>query len=338
MYQRHQTEMAQSATKDQDEALFFGLDRRRKVPEESLKSPPFVRIVRLVVEKPCCEPWNTKQGTCFLVKCDQADDYWRYVTAGHVLFCARHGRFAESVKLVSSSGTGIVTLTRGASDSAPGWYAVNEKFIETSGDDSAYRQHDFGMVAVEKSKVPRELTESGGFSVCSSVPTKRENIRICGYPVTVRRKVVEELYDHEGAITRLDRYHDIPTPCCLWEHRVDTSGGQSGAPVYNRHDVFGIHIGWGSDSPNSEVADRNLAVVLNDKLWDGMLKGGILKKAGKDVSSVLTGSRNFSQRVRMSMPMHVSTRTRVYVRDVYGVYIQVVVCLFVCVLVCPCDT
>ena len=304
--------MARSSNRDQDEVVFTKTgDERSKVLKEDLKLPPYVRIMRLVVEKQCCRKdfgvWS--QGTCSLVKCDRPDDYWRFTTAGHVLFCRFHRKFADSVELLSASGTSIVTLTRGASDTAPGWYAVLTKFIKTSrrsDDDSSYRAHDVGLVTVKRSMVPRELTKYDGFSVCSSVPTEQKGVQICGYPAEVRGTPTELQYRHYGTITLLDCYHGIDTSSRLWEHWGDTSPGQSGGPLFIGDVQFGIHIGPGTKLPDSEVKDRNLAVVLDDKLCEDMFEGAILTQAGKGVSSILTGvvAKCF-HKVKAALPRYV---------------------------------
>ena len=341
--------MAQSAsavdpprnTGQQDEQVCFpGADRRRKVSDlaKSLSSVPYLHIVRLEVWKRCCEQ-PLKQATAFLLDGGEDSEYCHYATAGHVLACVTHMRYATEVSIFSAADDKevLAKIRIGQSDQ-PGYYVANPSYVEVIQDQSKCRAHDFGVIAVRRDEVKPKFIRAPCFRAPSELPENRACL-ISGFPAVMDETTRpppqnKHMYEHGGDLHYLDSYHHYPVP--LWKHFIDTSGGQSGSPVLLRDDptvVLGMHIGYGTESAHSVEATCNLAVVLTQEIVGKMLAGFGTQRGTQDVElairllsawlSLMHGCRFLPPTYRLSMMPSLSKNA-------------IFMCVRACVCVCVC--
>ncbi len=91
-----------------------------------------------------------------------------------------------------------------------------------------------------------------GWMGFGTVPTSYNNFNVTGYPATAPGETTPNnyyMYTHSGAISGLD---DSGT---MFYYSIDTSGGQSGAPLYNDGQlVYGIHVQGGENNKATKIS------------------------------------------------------------------------------------
>ncbi len=171
---------------------------------------------------------NVYRGTGFLI----ADDV--VVTAAHCLYSEEYG-WATNVTVRPGRNGALIPFGLATSKSV----AVSKEYYANF--DSNY---DWGAIRVHKSFVG----EPGAFNLKVFENTGSViNARISGYPAEVASKKLSttKQYEMSGTVIPLGDYRFFYT--------IDSSGGQSGAPILNENnEVIGIHTS-GSDLMNSGV-------------------------------------------------------------------------------------
>ena len=150
----------------QEVCLIKGKDRRKNLSEAPNFNPdtiPYRYIFRLETYLDCCFEWN--QGTAFLTIADDRPTHCFLATAAHVLFCREHGKLGSHVKIFTSPAPGgarqhkspVHEVYRKTWNDKESWYAVSPSYRVKTCDkthDQRTDIHDFGVVAVQKGKMP----------------------------------------------------------------------------------------------------------------------------------------------------------------------------------------
>ena len=284
----------------QNEAYGFGdLRDSRVVVQKSENYEYYYHVLRVEVTMPCCSfqqvPGMALKlargpggGTCFFIKVDEGFLY--FLTAAHVLFCPKrgHGQAADTIELYVGGDDGplIATLRPGLDGSqSDGSYAKICPAFSRHWEDEVQRQsHDYGIIRIALSSVKlADADAQQAFKRPKFHPETRNRpllerisrsvlgmpeiiCTVIGFPGNdgAGAKRQKNMFKSSGEITFLKTYKGKPAR--LWEHRIHTDEGQSGAPVFRDVDgtVFGIHIGHclGEVVP---VPSHNLAVVIDDR-------------------------------------------------------------------------
>ena len=263
--------------------IFSVEDPRTEVRGDDLRRAPYKHIVAVVVDKRCCAPRGHTLGTCFLVDTGDGsgDEYCYYLTAGHVLYCNKHGMYADSIKLLFA-GYGQTIAVIGPSeqdsgdDAQPGWFLVSPDYIQNRDRLTTRRAHDLGVIAVRREKISERFSK-GGLRVQASLSpdSRRCHGFMSGYPVQVRHgrsqsfQPVYSLYMYKSpdeVCTQIDTLMGEPTR--LWSHQIASSGGQAGSPIMDvgTGAVVGMHIGFAADEHDPHLTPTmNVAVVLDQQ-------------------------------------------------------------------------
>ena len=256
-----------------DDAVHSAVDQRQLV---DTKSKDFSHIALVDARKPCCrrkhKPGDKlEQGTCFLA--ENRDGFLYYLTAAHVIFCAKHKHYATEVALYigeDSVGAGleIIGSVPPVSPARPdsSWLEVCPAYRRLAADRDKRRQFDFGVIAFKTNVVKEMYFENLRFKIPKSWDKRSHHCTVSGFPSEVKYqgqdlKNQKRMFKDSGVISPVTTYNG-EKDVRLWSYKIDASGGQSGSPVFgNDCTVFGIHVGYGPDKDNPEY---NYAVVLDE--------------------------------------------------------------------------
>lgn len=198
----------------------IGSDDRLKV--EDTVPYPYSAICYIEISWP---DGSTGLGTAWIIYDNLA------VTAGHCIYSADHGGWASKVKLwPGKNGYGLWNNPYGTTT------AIS---LNTSSEWVTSEDENQDWAIMELADAIGEKTGCFGFGWTPYSLTD-EAVTISGYPGEHRYYQ----YKMSGSITDSSTYK-------LCYNAIDTSGGQSGSPIYNSvHIVYGIHC-YGGTSTNS---------------------------------------------------------------------------------------
>ena len=262
------------------EMVFQSPDRRRLVKFEDHKQGKlnfsYIHVLRVEVTCSPCAPKGVehRQGTCFLV--DMDDEYLYYLTAAHVIFCGTHEKNVTRLELHAGGKdirrplVGIVT-SEGIDQEEKSWAEACPKYktLVADPDGRKRQQYDYGVIALHKDDVAQKYcSDEMKFNVSPTCNESGHQCTVSGFPLyapasyNIQGESVD-MFQASGAIS-------LDTTYRLWRYTIDTSGGQSGAPVFDdRRIVRGIHVGaWPRINPMS-----NYAVVLDRKRVEYAISG-----------------------------------------------------------------
>ncbi|HEX5688418.1 MAG TPA: serine protease, partial [Roseiflexaceae bacterium] len=168
------------------------------------------------------------------------------VTAGHCVYLRRHGGWAREVEVIpglSAEQRPYGACTATSFRSVRGWAR------------GAKPGHNYGAVILPPDRAFGNLVGFFGFTGLADLDLKNLHVNLAGYPCD----------KPEATQWRHARPLDFVTPRTL-EYRVDTLGGQSGAPVWQLKNgeryVVGIHVGAG--------AFGNAAIRITSPVFDNL--------------------------------------------------------------------
>ena len=251
---------------DGQERTFTQFDRRKPAGENDFE---YHTVGLLKVHLSCCTG-GTFMGTCFFIERKANTVY--FLTAAHVIYCAHCDKLAAGLIEVYAKGVQIGFIDSSTGEEH-GWYEVCPKYRKIR-KPNARRQYDYGILAFHLNEEMIFRTYTYLQKPCFTVPKtwstwppqsdKRVNCTVSGFPAEYRRKPNKTLalLRHSDFIEPLGSYLDVQN-VRLWRHVIDSSGGQSGSPVFDENGtVLGIHIGFGFDQAKNPI--YNLAVVLDE--------------------------------------------------------------------------
>ncbi|XP_065198084.1 uncharacterized protein LOC135829614 isoform X1 [Sycon ciliatum] len=283
-----------------------GKDERVTVNEPPAEtSSPFHSIFALEVGCDNCNKDRTLayQGTCFLLSdLNCRKEEYIFATAAHNLFCTVCGHWLW-VQIYSDLSKDQF-LTKGKISRknengwliVPDWYKKNAKDAEKNSNPDPFR-HDYGIIAAKKGRCKCPLTywvDENLLGVATKCQEEEDDVRMCGYPVDVYtyRDGKEESQTAEKRKYWVDkpRRAEFAEHGHQLHHFVDSSGGQSGSPVFllpqegeaataRTGYVVGIHVKGGDK--------HNLAVKLRDERGSDTTPMEDLRKWAKDPSEWL---------------------------------------------------
>ena len=176
--------------------------------------------------------------------------YHKILTAGHVLYDKEHGGKAISVKVYPKAGT-----DKNGKTSIP-YGPLSVRKIEIRDEYISQKINDFAVITVKEHVSVRGGTMYGLNYLQSQEPISKDlaklPITVTGYPKIKYNKNSYQQYTSNGAIKNITSHSYTQGKGYRILHNVDTSGGQSGAPIvstkYNQLGlVYGIHSGYKDD-------------------------------------------------------------------------------------------
>lgn len=198
----------------------IGSDDRQKV--SNTKDHPYSAICYIEIEWP---DGSTGMGTAWMLNRAVA------VTAGHCVYSSANGGWAKSIKLwPGKNGYGFWnnpygTTTATSINTSSEWVSLADE------------RHDWAILELNDNI--GDKTGWFGFAWTPESLTDAE-VTISGYPGEHRYYQ----YKMSGKITGCNTYK-------LYYNAIDTSGGQSGSPIFNSVSiVYGIHC-YGGATENS---------------------------------------------------------------------------------------
>ncbi|XP_065197939.1 uncharacterized protein LOC135829467 [Sycon ciliatum] len=258
-----------------------GEDERVTVNEPPAEmSSPFHSIFALEVGCDNCDKDRTLayQGTCFLLSdlnCATSKEYI-FATAAHNLLCNDCGDWLWVQIYSDLSQNQFLTMGKISRKNkngwliVPDWYKDNAKDAKKNSNPDQFR-HDYGIIAAKRSRCKCPLAywaDENLLGVANQCQKKEDDVRMCGYPT-------HTFYGGKEETAEKRKYWvDKPRPAAFAEHGhqlhhfVDSSGGQSGSPVFLLPKegetetasatgyVVGIHV-KGADERNSAVKLRD---------------------------------------------------------------------------------
>lgn len=198
----------------------IGSDDRIKV--ETTTTFPFNAICYILITFP---DGNTYKGSAWMYYSDIA------ITAGHCVYDSNHGGWAKSIKIFPGAN---------GSNSPYGDTIINRMHTSTKWTENSNEKYDYAVLVLNSSLGNKTGYFGTHYTFWS---LKGKNVTITGYPGEYYR----EQYSISGSIKKCNShklYYDM-----------DTTGGQSGCPVYwytsdHGYQAIGIHA-YGSSSLNS---------------------------------------------------------------------------------------
>eukprot|EP00117_Sycon_ciliatum_P029806 scpid26137/ scgid23643/ len=260
-----------------------GQDERVTVVESSAETPsPFHSIFALEMGCDNCNKDLTVaeafQGTCFLLSDlnRAASKEYIFATAAHNLLCNDCGHWLWVQIYSDLSQAQFLTMGKISRKNKNGWLIVPDWYKDNAKDakknDPDPFRHDYGIIAADKRRCKCPLTywaDEHLLGVANQCQKKEDDVRMCGYPMDTYYGGKEERAE------KRKYWVDKPRPATFAEHShqlhhfVDSSGGQSGSPVFLLPKegeaetasatgyVVGIHIGGGNE--------HNYAVKIRDE-------------------------------------------------------------------------
>lgn len=188
---------------------------------------PYSAICYIEIDWPDGE---TGLGTAWMIYSDVA------ITAGHCVYSSEHGGWAEKIKLwPGKDGFGLWNNPYGTTE-------MTQMHTSTEWTESEDEEYDWAVLELEDNI--GDQTGWLGFGWTSADMTGTE-VTISGYPGEHRYYQ----YEMSDEITRC-------TTNKLFYNVIDTSGGQSGSPIYTSSYVaYGIHC-YGLNDNNENSGTR----------------------------------------------------------------------------------
>ncbi len=211
-----------SETNDASTYSLIGKDNRTKV--EDTEEFPYSAICYIEIDWP---DGSTSLGTAWMIYSDIA------ITAGHCVYSSKHGGWAENIKLwPGKDGYGFWNNPYGTTETTS---------LHTASQWTASEDEEYDWAVLELEDNIGDKTGWFGFGWTSADLTGTE-VTISGYPGE------HQYYQYKmtDEITRC-------TANKLYYNVLDTTGGQSGSPIYTSGNVaYGIHCyGLNSNGENS---------------------------------------------------------------------------------------
>lgn len=177
------------------------------------------------------------------------------------LLTAGHNLYNHSVEVGESKPLGKMTSMKiyPAYNNGLGRYGGTEwtaVFYPTSWLDEKNDSADYGIIKIED---PIGF-KTGRFSL-SIYPSLNVNYTISGYPVYVNNSKTNQQWKKSGKLTSITDY--------LLSYKIDTSGGQSGSPIFDNYNrVIGIHTSGSSTSNYGVKLTSGKLKTVDDTLKD----------------------------------------------------------------------
>lgn len=211
-----------SETNDASTYSLIGKDNRTKV--EDTEEFPYSAICYIEIDWP---DGSTSLGTAWMIYGDIA------ITAGHCVYSSKHGGWAENIKLwPGKDGYGFWNNPYGTTETTS---------LHTASQWTASEDEEYDWAVLELEDNIGDKTGWFGFGWTSADLTGTE-VTISGYPGE-RQYYQYKMTDEITRCTANKLYYNV----------LDTTGGQSGSPIYTSGNVaYGIHCyGLNSNGENS---------------------------------------------------------------------------------------
>ncbi|MBO5380295.1 MAG: trypsin-like serine protease [Clostridia bacterium] len=198
----------------------IGSDGRVEVSDTEVM--PYSAICYIEIDWP---DGSTGLGTAWMIYKDLA------VTAGHCMYSSANGGWAESIKIwPGKDGYGFWNNPYGTAKSSA--LHTASQWVE-----SEDWEYDWGIIELDENIGE----DTGWFGIgWSSNDMTGTNVTISGYPGEERY----HQYKMSGKITKSEALK-------IYYNTIDTTGGQSGSPIYTSDNIaYGIHC-YGSSTENS---------------------------------------------------------------------------------------
>lgn len=208
------------STQGNNQRNVLGDDDRIKVTNTEVL--PYSAICYIEIDWP---DGSTSVGTAWMIYSDVA------VTAGHCVYSTKHGGWAQKIKLwPGKDGYGLWNNPYGTTE-------VSNMHASANWTSSANQNFDWAVLELEDNIGNQTGWFGFGWSVNSLTGT---TVTISGYPSEYRYyqyKMTDEITN----CTTNKLYYNV----------IDTSGGQSGSPIYTSNNIsYGIHC-YGGETENS---------------------------------------------------------------------------------------
>ncbi|XP_065197785.1 uncharacterized protein LOC135829310 [Sycon ciliatum] len=221
-------------------ALKLREDERVTVAEPSAETAsPFHSIFALEVGCGDCDKatGDSYQGTCFLLSdlnSAATKDYIIFATAAHNLVCNRCGdwlwvRIYKDLSAPPLTSEEISRKNDYGGLIVPTWYKNNAKDPEKTNEKYL---HDYGIIAVKTSKVCPLVKWADKLLGVATQCKKEEGVRMCGYPTYTLYGGIEKPAKKCKYWVKEDRLATFAEHDHHLHHFVDSTGGQSGSPVF----------------------------------------------------------------------------------------------------------
>lgn len=163
------------------------------------------------------------------------------VTAGHCVYQSGHNGWATSIKVSpGKKGTGFWNNPYGSAN-------CTNMHTSTRWTGEGGAGSDWGVIELDKDIGEKTGWFGLGYSSESVAGTR---YTITGYPAGYQY----HQYTMSGIITNCDNN--------MLYYQIDTTGGQSGSPIYSNNIVYGIHVN-GENSNNENSGTRITQSLYN---------------------------------------------------------------------------
>lgn len=215
-------------------------DNRRPVGCEMAQSFPYHAICHLRIELPVAG--RVLNGTGWLAGPRLV------VTAGHCVFRRELNRFASRIVVSPGRCDAAHSITPQTVLPAGGRFRTNTYYRNAGRSNGGKPEFDYGAILLPQ---PFDQLKQFGYANLEASRLKEGTFNVVGYPVD---KPVGTLWGHGLALYRVDKRKLI--------YKIDTEGGQSGAPLWQlvKQDgkthfvVVGVHNSHSTTSPVNYAA------------------------------------------------------------------------------------
>ncbi len=192
----------------------------------------------------CTKDGANKRGTCAAFAKNAA------ITAAHVVWDSDNEEVATNIKI--SFGRNGDNYPYGTITTKPVKIIVPEEYKENGSTD-----YDYAIILYSE-----DITISSFRFGYSKNVTTSTNVNVTGYPKDTSTAEGDEATDnsfmqwtHSGIVTKVNT--------STIRYTIDTTGGQSGAPVYtDEYKIVAVHHGGNSSSNSAKRIDSNLFSLM----------------------------------------------------------------------------